>query len=80
MDGMKKGVVVFLDALGMKGVWNREANFIDKWKRVYNSFDKYSIVSEISVNSIFVHYFVNPYFPLQLNIKMESSIITEIFR
>ena len=53
MDGMKKGVVVFLDALGMKGVWNREPNFIDKWKRVYNSFDKYSIMSEIAVNSIF---------------------------
>jgi hypothetical protein len=53
MDGMKKGVVVFLDALGMKGFWNREPNFIDKWKRVYNSFDKYSIMSEIAVNSIF---------------------------
>ncbi|HEY7573496.1 MAG TPA: hypothetical protein VH796_19210 [Nitrososphaeraceae archaeon] len=50
---MKKGVVVFLDALGMKGVWNKEQNFIDKWKRVYNSFDKYRIMSEIAANSIF---------------------------
>ena len=53
MDGMKKGVVVFFDALGMKGVWNRDTNFIDKWKRVYNSFDKYRIMSEIAANTIF---------------------------
>ena len=40
---MQEGVVAFLDALGVKGIWAREEPqlVMDSWNKVLSYFDKY---------------------------------------
>jgi hypothetical protein len=53
MDDKRKGVVVFLDALGIKGVWNTNPNFIDKWETVRSDFKRFTKLSQEYSDSSF---------------------------
>lgn len=42
----RRGVVVFLDALGVKGKWETDSGFIDKWKTVRKGFQTYTAMAQ----------------------------------